>query len=424
MSRFRFVHAADLHLDTPFDGLARLGAGVPETLRDASLQAWDNLVAETLRVRASFLVLAGDIYDGPDRGLRGQLRFLDGLKRLSEAGVQVFLVHGNHDPLEDGWSAIRDWPAGVTVFGANTVDGQPVEIDGRHAVTVYGLSFPQRDTRDNLAKRFPAEKDGPFAIGVLHCNVGAHAEHAAYAPCDLSDLAASGMDYWALGHIHRHEVLRREDPCVVYPGVLQGRSPKPSEIGAKGAVVVEVDDNRVVDLTFKPLDVVRFESLEVDVGEIDDVAELQERLQTGALDLRSDAEDRQLILRATLTGRGPVHHDLRRSGRGSDDLLRELQETAGATSQVWWDRLIDRTAPPLDKDAIRERGDFSAELLQRADALLQDGEAAEAFLTEHCMPNDHRLRGVVGELDPSDHRLLLDQAADEALDRLERGEDV
>ncbi len=415
MTAFRFVHAADLHLDTPFDGLARLGRDVPEKLRDASLQAFDNLVAETLRVGAHALVLAGDIYDGPERGLRGQLRFHAGLKRLSEAGVRVVMVHGNHDPLADGWSAIRAWPANVTVLPSDGVASVPIHAEGREVARVYGISYARRDTTDNLARYFPAHTDAPFAIGVLHANVGANAEHAAYSPCELSDLRAADIDYWALGHIHRYQHLSEGAPWAVYAGVLQGRSPKPSEQGAKGAAVVDVAENAVQRVSFAPLDVVRFAGLDVDVAGIRDIPELQTHLQSAADSAVAEAGDRQLILRARLTGRGPVHAAL----RGDDavaDLRAALQEASG---RVWWDRVVDATAPPIDPDAIRRRGDFAAELLGRADALAADPDARAAFLKRHCRPSDRRLRGFVEADDTADESELLDAAVMEALDRLE-----
>jgi DNA repair exonuclease SbcCD nuclease subunit len=420
MHAFRFVHAADLHLDTPFAGLSRLGADVPELLRDASLQAFDNLVQLTLDAGAHALVLAGDIYDGPERGLRAQLRFHAGLQRLSDHGVQVVMVHGNHDPVAEGWSAIRDWPDLVTVMPAETVDSVPVRADGREVARVYGISYAKRETRENLAKRFPGKTDAPFAIGVLHCNAGGNAEHANYSPCELADLGAADIDYWALGHIHRHQTLADGAPWVVYPGVLQGRSPKPSEQGAKGAVVVDVADSRVQQVEFRPLDVVRFAAIELDIAGIVDIADLQRRLDADADQAVDAADGRQLVLRATLTGRGAVHAMLRASDRAVDDLLAALQE--GASGRVWWDRLIDRTAPPVDPDAIRRRGDFAAELLHRADALAADGDAREAFLSRHASASDRRLKGIVGEADRDDDA-LLDAAVAEALDRLEPTDD-
>lgn len=419
MASFRFVHAADLHLDTPFQDLRRLGEDVPRRLRDASLSAWDNLVAETIRVEAAFLVLAGDIYDGPQRGLRAQLRFLDGLRRLSEAGVQVFIAHGNHDPVSEGWSAIRTWPDGVTVLPPNEVAGVPVVRDGRTLATVYGVSYAQRETRDNLAKLFPERTADGFCVGVLHCNLGGNDEHAAYSPCDLYDLKAADIDYWALGHIHRHSVVSREHPWAVYPGALQGRSPKTSETGAKGAVVIEVGGNKVIDLAFRPLDVVRFEASTLNVSEITDLVSLREALAALSHDTATGADGREIILRVALTGRGPIHHELRRSPDALDALVRELQDGGDAPDQIRWDRLIDHTAPVIDKDAIRRRGDFTNELLARAERLSDDPEALEAFVSTHAQPSDRRLHGLVSDTEPETAQALLAEAVDEALDCIE-----
>jgi DNA repair exonuclease SbcCD nuclease subunit len=207
---------------------------------------------------------------------------------------------------------------------------------------------------------------------------------------------------------------------TVYSGVLQGRSPKPSEQGAKGAYVVDVDAGRVSALNFQPLDVVRFEQLSLDVAAIADAGQLQDALQAAAGEAADAADGRDLILRAELTGRGPVHRQLRQ-GDGLDDLLASLQDAGPSASgaQVWWDRLIDRTAPPLDKDAIRRRGDFSAELLAQADTLLADPDALDAFLADHARPGDRRLRGLLEAGDAETDRATLAAALDEALDRLE-----
>jgi DNA repair exonuclease SbcCD nuclease subunit len=420
MPDFRFVHAADLHLDTPFDGLSRLGGDLPARLRDASLAAFDNLVAETLRVEADALVLAGDLYDGPDRGLRAQLRLRDGFARLTRAGVQVLLVHGNHDPVQEGWSAIGSWPEGVHVFSADEVESVPVTRAGREIARVYGISYARADTTENLAARFPQTSDAPFALGLLHANVGNNPQHASYAPCELGELTGGGMDYWALGHIHAAQVLSQGPVHAVYSGVLQGRSPKPSEQGAKGAYVVDVEQGQVRALEFRPLDIVRFEQLSLDVAGIADAGQLQDALQSAAADAAEAAHGRDLILRAELTGRGSVHRQLRQ-GEGLEDLLAALQQTGSGTAgaQVWWDRLIDRTAPPLDKDAIRKRGDFSAELLGRADALMADPDRLDAFLAEHVRPADRRLKGRLTASDPEAERAVLEAAVDEALDRLE-----
>ena len=422
MTRWRFVHAADLHLDTPFEGLARLGAEVPAALRDASLQAWDNLVAETIRQEAHALVLAGDIHDGPRRGLRGQLRFRDGLQRLSDHGVQVFLVGGNHDPLEDGWSAIGRWPLHVTAFGAAGVESAPILVDGEEVARVQGISFARRDTTDNLAAAFPREREAPFVIGLLHANAGNNPDHAAYAPCSLEDLRAAAVDYWALGHIHRRQTVltgdaETGDPWAVYAGVLQGRSPKPAETGAKGAMVVEVDGDRVAEPPrFVPLDVVRFVRDELDCTDIADVPALRDALADLGDAAVRNADGRRVILRATLTGRTPLHAELRRAPDTLDGVLDELNAGGGRT---WWDRVTDATRAPLDRDAIRRRGDFAADMLAHADALREDPDALLETLRGWASPADHKTRDVLDRLDADTAREVLDDAEAEALDRLE-----
>ncbi len=189
----------------------------------------------------AFVLLAGDIYDGPQRGVRAQLRFYRGLERLHEAGIYSLVVHGNHDPLLTGWSAVRGaWPASVTVFGHDRVEQATIE-DGQPLAVVHGISFSQRAEMENLALRYHRCDEPCFQVGMLHCNVGSNLEHDPYAPCALSDLERADLDYWALGHVHTRRVSCDGQPWVVYPGNLQGRSPGPSEAGEKGALVVEVN---------------------------------------------------------------------------------------------------------------------------------------------------------------------------------------
>src|SRR5690554_2805323 len=201
---FRFLHAADLHLDTPFGGIARVSEALRGRLMDASLAALDGLVDAALAHSVDFVVLAGDLYDGADRGIRAQLRVLGAFEKLSAAKIPVFIVHGNHDPVLEGWSAIRAWPEGVHVFGVDEVEVHRLEIRGQ-VVTVSGISYGRRDVTENLALRFerPAVSgmDDGFHVAVLHANVGSAADHAAYSPCVLEDLVGRGYDYWALGHI-------------------------------------------------------------------------------------------------------------------------------------------------------------------------------------------------------------------------------
>jgi len=419
VSRFRFVHASDLHLDTPFKGIGHLDPDVAVQLRNASLEAWDGLVALALERQADFLLLAGDIYDGADRGVRAQLRFLRGIEQLAEHQVPVFVVYGNHDPL-DGWSAIRQWPPNVTVFGSDQVGASAVERRGEQLAMVHGISYPRRDVADNLALRFGRGSESGFHIGLLHCNVGPRPEHLAYSPCTVDDLRGAQMDYWALGHIHKRETLNEGHPWIVYPGNLQGRSLKPSERGPKGAVVVDVDHDVVTNVAFVALDRVRSVVIEVDITSLEDIPTVSRALLDRLAAQRSQSEGRGLLVRGLLRGSGTPHEDLRRRGRLTEMLAALRDEVKGERPFVWWEGLANETRPDLDLEAITSRGDFSAEVLSVGKRLRADRVQLHDLMDRQFKALQRTgVRKWVGDPDEDEEARLLEGAEDLALELLE-----
>ena len=417
---FRFVHAADLHLDTPFEGIGRLSPDVQRALQEASLDAFDNLIDLCITEKVAFLLLAGDIYDGADHGVRAQLRVLQGLKRLADHGIRTFMIHGNHDPL-DCWSAIRSWPPEVTIFSSDTVQSIPVEIDGRSVATIHGISYPQRAVTENLALRFKRSESLGLHIGLLHCTVGSDSGHDAYSPCTINDLLDARMDYWALGHIHKRQYLKTGDPWVVYPGNLQGRSPKPSELDAKGACLVTVDDQSVVtDVRFVPLDQIRFLTFEFDVTGIQDIGELRAALADQAERSRAEHDSRGLLLRARLTGRGVVSADLARDG-AIDGLLQGLRgEMEGLEPFRFWCKLVNDSRPEIDRDALLAAQRFSSEVLRVIDELPGASEMRARFDGGLRIPPFVQASKISLEL--VEFGDLVKEAERLVLDLLERGE--
>lgn len=359
---YQFLHAADLHLDTPFASVGTTPGEVRAALREASVRAWENLVAEAIARQVAFVVLAGDIYDGAERGVRAQRRFLEGLRRLDAAGIRAFIAYGNHDPVTEGWSAITELPASVVAFPAATAGRQAITTSftaGGEPVSVTGISYATRATTENLVARFPEPAGPGLQVAVLHANVGANSDHAGYSPCTLTDLCATGYHYWALGHIHRRTVVHGGDPWVIYPGSLQGRSPKPAECEPKGAVLVSVDEGRVTDTEFVALDVVRFIDLSIDI-EAHSLQSLLDTLEEQATPLHHDA--RSLIVRATMTGTGTLHEELLSSDRRAD-VLNCLRDRTPAEPFVWWDRLRWITRPTTAYEELARGNDFIADLL-------------------------------------------------------------
>ena len=364
--RFTVVHAADLHLDTPCATLGRTAPEVAEALRDASLAAFSALVDLTLERSAAVLLLAGDLYDGAERGIRAQRVLQAGLERLGAAGVRTFIVTGNHDPVGSRW---RDGlPRGSHLFGPEAVEAVPVEVEGRVVATVHGISYAQQEERRNLARMFHRSGAG-LQFGLLHANVGDNPSYGPYAACSLEDLRAGGMDYWALGHVHDHRVLLAGGPWAVYPGVLQGRNPSLGEIGPKGAMVLGCDDafGLVEPPLFVALDRIRFENLAVDLTGARDLADATDRVAAAGAEAAGRADGRALVLRCVLEGDFAPEAELQTR---IPEVVEELRREGLARDPfVWWDRVDVDTRPPLQREELRRAGDLAAELLAEGDRL-------------------------------------------------------
>ncbi|HUE95722.1 MAG TPA: DNA repair exonuclease [Longimicrobiaceae bacterium] len=362
---FRFVHAADLHIDSRFVAWSGAPESVRQTLLESTHRAFRNLVDLCIKREAAFLVIAGDVFDCADRGVRAQLRFRDGLAELAARGIQSFVVHGNHDPL-DGWASSISFPPEVKVFGPDPEWAMAMS-GGQPLAQVQGASYPTQETKANLAARFSEPNDPDlFSVGLLHCNLGGNPEHANYAPCTVSDLEAPGIDYWALGHIHKRQIVRPLAPAIVYAGNIQGRDI--GETGSRGCYVVDVDESRYVKPEFVALDVVRWARTEIPVGDASNFDEVVGALDRQISDLRAGSEGRSLVCRVALTGRGPIHEELARSDT-AEQLLAHVRDTFVADEPwVWLDGLDDRTMPDLDIGQRASEQDFLGLLLTRAAA--------------------------------------------------------
>ena len=428
MARLRFVHAADLHLDSPFRGIrSEAPEYVADSLRRATFDAYENIIALCLRESVDALLVAGDIYDGADRSLRAQLKFVDGLTRLDAAGIRSFVCHGNHDPL-DGWEARLSLPPGCVRFGPE-VSGEPVFADEPERAAVYGVSYPTREVRENLTPLFTqASLGGGFGIGLLHANVGGNPNHDSYAPCSVTDLAETGLDYWALGHVHTRQVLRQERPTVVYPGNPQGRHPL--ETGERGVYLVEVDDYGAVSLEFRPVDMVRWETLEVGIAALEAEQELLDAVDSATAACADAAGGRSVVFRLALAGRGPLHLWLRSAGTVEELRERVNEQYAPSTSSgqawLWCERIQADTASPVDREQAALREDFAGDLARLGGELRGDpaalGELRDALRVLYA--NSNAAPYLRNHL-PSDEELLelLAAAEDECLASLVHEED-
>ncbi|MFB9278236.1 metallophosphoesterase family protein [Cohnella cellulosilytica] len=383
---FTFIHAADLHLDSPFKGLSKAPSAVRERLRESTFAALRRLGELAARERVDFIVLAGDLFDAADRSLRAQLRLQHVLGDLAGHGIRTYIVTGNHDH-EGGTQAKLDWPDGVHVFGSSQVECRAaLTRGGESAAHIYGISYPTRAVGDNLALRFKKREGAPFHIAVLHANVNGDPAHDDYAPCRLEELAASGFDYWALGHVHDRRVLS-EYPHVVYPGNLQGRSVR--ETGGKGAYVVSVSASGRVDMQFHDLADVLWREIAVSIDGMEREQQLQEALLDALEEARRASAGRATIARLRLEGRGALHERLMRA-EAAEEWLEGLRESLTppeeADDWVWPESLHVRTAGELRLERAAEEDGFLGELVRRGMLEAADPEAAKALLDEAAAP--------------------------------------
>lgn len=372
---FSFVHAADLHLDSPFKGLDKLDRAdefVIEALRNATFKAFDNLIDLCLREAVDFLLVAGDAFDCDDHSLRAQLRFRDGLRGLAEAGIKSYVVHGNHDPI-NAWSVkLNDIP-GVHVFGEE-VQSVSFEKDGIALARIHGASYPSRRVSDDFGSGFQREGDEPFQIGLFHCNVGGQTGHEPYAPRSVEELRRTGLDYWALGHIHKRMVFSREDPFIGYSGCVQGRHAR--EDGERGCLLVSVgDDGRMeAEPEFISLEAARWETMSVALEPEWDLDDLVANVDSLFDALRAEAGEKPVVVRLELTGAAALHSLISRP-EGLDVVEERLEAISTSRDPfIWVESVRDHSRPELNLDEHRGGEDFIGDLLSIFDECRNDAD--------------------------------------------------
>jgi exonuclease SbcD len=375
LSSFRFIHAADLHLGSPFQGLSVKDADIAARFADATRQAFAGLVQKAVDDAVDFVIIAGDIYDGDWKDSTTGLFFNREIARLDRAGIPTYILKGNHDA-DSVISRTISLPASVNEFP--TRKPATFKIDALK-VALHGQGFAERSARENLAQSYPPPEPGWFNIGVLHTSLTGRPPHANYAPCSLEDLAARGYDYWALGHVHEFDIVAR-DPYVVFPGNLQGRSIR--ETGAKGGVIVTVEEGRITEVERLIVDEARWCAALVDISGCENkdafLAHVQDALRVPV----AEADGRLLALRLCLTGENALEPWLLAH---RSDVTDELQAICHRLSaDVWLEKLELRVAPPVLPTGVNA-ADPSFDLGALLDAVKDDPDfrqQAEAVIAE------------------------------------------
>jgi len=368
----KFLHAADIHLDSPIKNLSLSEPEAISRIRRATREAFARLVDLALSERVSLLLLAGDLYDHDAPNMQIALFLRGQLRRLADAGIPVVIVRGNHDA-ENRITPLLDLPENTRVLSSRHPETVVFDEIG---VSVTGQSFVEGPVTDNLARGYPPPRSGTFNIALLHTSLGGSPDHDSYAPCSLSDLASRGYDYWALGHIHKGEILSR-DPYVVYPGNLQGRHAR--ETGPKGAVLVETEGGRVLSCRMVPLDGIRWHQLPVSLDGAASLSEAGDRLRAALREAVSLSEDRPAVVRVLLSGRTPLASGPLSSAGARRQIVLEASGEIGG-GELWVEKVVGSLVP--EEGARREAGGGSTgdEFFSVLSEVLEDRKALEEIL--------------------------------------------
>jgi DNA repair protein SbcD/Mre11 len=369
---FKFIHAADLHIDSPLVGLERYEGAPVEQIRKATRRAFENLVQLCISEQAQLLILAGDLFDGDWRDYSTGLYFVGQMQRLRQVGIPVVVVRGNHDAASQITQRLS-YPSNVTEFSADVPQTIVLEQAG---LAVHGQSYAHRAELRDLSSSYPEPRAGYLNIGVLHTAVTGRPGHEPYAPCRLETLHSKGYHYWALGHVHEREVLSAE-PWVVFPGNLQARHMK--EPGPKGATVVSYREGRIERVEHHVLDVVRFASLRVDVSDAKTPEEVVDAAFDAVQAAWASASERTLVVRVGIDG---VDGRLQELHRDIERWTAEVRARATELPNVWIERV--KFAPLRERggEALQDRGDLFGQILQAIQAVREGPELRAEFLSE------------------------------------------
>ena len=389
----RFLHAADVHLDSPLTGLPDYPGAPVDEIRNATRRAFRNMTDLAIERQLDFVVIAGDLYDGDWKSYDTGLVFRMQMARLDQAGIPVFIVKGNHDA-QSRITKSLGFPDNVHIFSHRKPETVKIE---NLRVALHGQSFKNQDVTENLSANYPKPLKGWFNIGVLHTAAEGREGHLPYAPCSVGELSAKGYDYWALGHVHKREILG-DAPYIVFPGNLQGRHIRETAPEGKGCTLVSVDESGKATLSHEAVDTVRWDAVTVDVSSVEDMGTIVERARNELIKAHDEADGRILAARVTFVGDTRLHGRLLSDG---DSLLSEVRGAAMdvAVGEVWIEKVVIATQPTASLEDLSAYGGTLGDVAKSLQEL-QNDSAFHENLTDILKPLFEKLPAEVLERTP------------------------
>jgi exonuclease SbcD len=368
----KFLHVADIHLDSPLHGLERYEGAPMSQIRRSTRQALERVVDLALLEEATFVLIAGDLYDGDWKDYNTGLFFTAQMARLRDAKIRVFIISGNHDAASQLTKHLRP-PQNVRFLSTREPETVHLEDIG---VAIHGQGFARREVPDDVSAKYPSAVPGCFNIGLLHTSAAGRPGHDTYAPCTVDGLLAKNYEYWALGHVHAREVLHC-DPFIVFPGNIQGRHIR--ETGAKGCTLVTVEGGRAVSAEHRDTAVLRWCVCQVDATGGCDAESVIDRVRTGISQELSRNEGLPLAVRVNIFGACEAHPAL---CAAPEKWIAEVRNAATDLGEVWIEKVKLQTSHQHDLATILGRDDPLARLVRTIHELEATPELLDRFLGE------------------------------------------
>ncbi len=351
---FSFVHISDIHLGRPFSGLSKFAYDekINNLYKTAIEKAFYNAIEYAIIKNVDFVFIAGDTFDSDEQDFSSKLTLKEGLKKLADADIDVYLICGNHDPITsyNKNTFNYDVDSNIKIIGLNTpkyIDMDLYNKNGEKVACLHSLSFTDDKMNENPIDYFSKVSDNDtFNIGLLHCDLNADSI-SPYAPCNINELKSLGYDYWALGHIH---VPSLNDDIIQYAGTIQGRNTK--ETGCHGVRYIKVENNKITKNSFIPVDIIRFEDVNIDISCINDTTDALAKIEEELYQITNQDKNscELFLIRLNLTGCTKFYSEL------NDEFFSAIADRIKTNSynKIYISQIINETIPSIDENILKE----------------------------------------------------------------------
>lgn len=414
-----FIHAADLHLGASFRGVQALSETWAEKLVAAIPESYGRVIDAAITNKVDFVLMSGDIFDTSRSSYADHLKFFEGLNRLNDVGIPVYLCTGNHDPYTSWQQDFFAFPPNTTMLPADRPGFEVFEKEGEPLALIGGRGFYNQawPNDENIAEGITRKKaeeatgvKASFGIGMLHTGLNLDPRRA---PTDPDELMQAGMDYWALGHIHIKYWYPENNPQLVFSGCIQGRDIR--ETGERGIFKVTLREGAPNHLEFIPTATIVWQQMTIDISDCASLVEVNDLIIRELFNENSKARCEEMCTRITLTGKTELHKALSKPG-----VVEDLRKSINDAYPVFFcDTLLDKTTLPIDKETLMKEGLFPAVFMQTSASFHTDREEVVAFLEDEFLKKGLPLsRSCEKRVEE-----LVVEAEDLVLDLLSRGDE-